>query len=58
MGRLDKTEEFVDLVDSLDQEWRELELEGTQIIGSKTRGSQWMFGEEECQKSLAVQPRG
>ena len=33
-GRLDKTEEFVDLVDSLDQEWRELELEGMQIIGS------------------------
>ena len=34
VGRLDKTEEFVDLVDSLDQEWRELELEGMQIIGS------------------------
>ena len=28
------TEDFVDLVDSLDQEWRELELEGMQIIGS------------------------
>ena len=28
------TEEFVDMVDSLDQEWRELELEGIQIIGS------------------------
>ena len=34
VGRLDRTEEFVDLVDSLDQEWRELELEGMQIIGS------------------------
>ena len=34
VGRLDKTEEFVDLVDSLDQEWREIELEGMQIIGS------------------------
>ena len=34
VGRLDKTEEFVDLVDSLDQEWRALELEGMQIIGS------------------------
>ena len=34
VGRLDMTEEFVDLVDSLDQEWRELELEGMQIIGS------------------------
>ena len=33
-GKLDMTEEFVDLVDSLDQEWRELELEGMQIIGS------------------------
>ena len=34
VGRLDKTEQFVDLVDSLEQEWRELELEGMQIIGS------------------------
>ncbi|MGB1689332.1 MAG: hypothetical protein ACPHDM_01405, partial [Candidatus Poseidoniaceae archaeon] len=34
VGRLDMTEEFVDLVDSLDQAWRELELEGMQIIGS------------------------
>ena len=34
VGRLDMTEQFVDLVDSLDQEWRELELEGMQIIGS------------------------
>ena len=33
-GRLELTEEFVDLVDSLDQEWRELELEGMQIISS------------------------
>ena len=33
-GKLDMTEEFVDMVDSLDQEWRELELEGMQIIGS------------------------
>lgn len=33
-GRLNLTEEFVDLVDSLDQEWRELELEGMQIINS------------------------
>ncbi len=32
VGHLDRTEEFVDLVDSLDQEWRELELEGMQII--------------------------
>ncbi len=34
VGKLDKTEEFVDLVDSLDQEWREMELEGMQIISS------------------------
>jgi hypothetical protein len=33
-GRLELTTEFVDLVDSLDQEWRELELEGMQIISS------------------------
>jgi hypothetical protein len=33
-GQLELTEEFVDLVDSLDQEWRELELEGMQIINS------------------------
>ena len=34
VGRLDMTEEFVDMVDALDQEWRELELQGMQIIGS------------------------
>ncbi|MFL2962360.1 MAG: hypothetical protein ACJZ2K_05200 [Candidatus Poseidoniaceae archaeon] len=33
-GNLNLTEEFIDLVDSLDQKWRELELEGMQIIGS------------------------
>jgi len=33
-GQLELTAEFVDLVDSLDQEWRELELEGMQIISS------------------------
>ena len=33
-GNLNLTEEFIDLVDSLDQEWRELELEGMQIIGT------------------------
>lgn len=33
-GNLNLTEEFIDLVDSLDQEWRELELEGMQIIGA------------------------
>ena len=34
VGRLDMTEQFVDMVDALDQEWRELELQGMQIIGS------------------------
>ena len=59
VGRLDKTEEFVDLVDSLDQEWRELELEGMQIIGhGKTKDSPWMFGGLEWPKSLAVLPLG
>ena len=33
-GRLDMTEQFVDMVDALDQEWRELELQGMQKIGS------------------------
>jgi len=33
VGRLEHTEEFVDFVDSLDQEWRELELEGMALIG-------------------------
>lgn len=33
-GKLGSTEEFVDLVDSLDQEWRELELHGMQIVDS------------------------
>ena len=35
VGRLDMTEQFVDMVDALDQEWRELELQGMQIIGSR-----------------------
>ena len=34
VGRLDMTEQFVDMVDALDQEWRELELQGMEIIGS------------------------
>ena len=34
VGRLDMTEQFVDMVDALDQEWKELELQGMQIIGS------------------------
>ena len=34
VGRLDMTEQFVDMVDALDQEWRELELQGMQLIGS------------------------
>ena len=33
VGRLEHTEKFVDFVDSLDQEWRELELEGMAMIG-------------------------
>lgn len=33
VGRLEHTEEFVDFVDSLDHEWRELELEGMALIG-------------------------
>ena len=33
VGCLEHTEEFVDFVDSLDHEWRELELEGMTLIG-------------------------
>ena len=32
IGQLDKTEEFLDLVDSLDAQWREYELEGMSMI--------------------------
>ena len=53
-GRLELTEEFVDLVDSLDQEWRELELEGMQIIAS------WEdlgFAMDSWRTRLAEEPR-
>ncbi|MGB1990894.1 MAG: hypothetical protein ACPHUO_01795 [Candidatus Poseidoniaceae archaeon] len=54
VGRLDKTEEFVDLVDSLDQEWRELELEGMQIIGSwEDKG----FAMDVWRTRMAEEPR-
>ena len=54
VGRLDMTEEFVDLVDSLDQEWRELELEGMQIIGSwEDKG----FAMDIWRKRLSEEPR-
>ena len=54
VGRLDKTEEFVDLVDSLDQEWRELELEGMQIIGSwEDKG----FAMDVWRSRMAEEPR-
>lgn len=33
VGHLEHTEEFVDFVDSLDHEWRELELDGMALIG-------------------------
>ena len=54
VGRLDMTEEFVDLVDSLDQEWRELELEGMEIIGSwEDKG----FAMEIWRSRLSQEPR-
>ena len=54
VGRLDKTEEFIDLVDSLDQEWRELELEGMQIIGSwEDKG----FAMDVWRARMAEEPR-
>ena len=53
-GMLDRTEEFVDLVDSLDQEWRELELEGMQIISSwEDRG----FAMDVWRTRVAEEPR-
>lgn len=46
-GKLSATEDFVDFVDSLDQEWRELELQGMQMVNSwEERGfemSIWRF---------------
>ena len=53
-GRLELTEEFIDLVDSLDQEWRELELEGMQIINA------WEdlgFAMDSWRTRLAEEPR-
>ena len=53
-GRLNLTEEFVDLVDSLDQEWRELELEGMEIINSwEDRG----FAMDVWRSRLVEEPR-
>lgn len=53
-GNLNLTEEFIDLVDSLDQEWRELELEGMQIIGAwEDRG----FAMDVWRSRVAEEPR-
>ena len=53
-GRLDMTEEFVDLVDSLDQEWREFELEGMEIINSwENKG----FAMDVWRSRLTEEPR-
>jgi hypothetical protein len=53
-GKLELTEEFVDLVDSLDQEWRELELKGMQIISSwEDRG----FAMDVWRSRLSEEPR-
>ena len=53
-GKLNLTEEFIDLVDSLDQEWRELELEGMQIISSwEDRG----FAMDVWRSRVAEEPR-
>ena len=53
-GQLEMTEEFVDLVDSLDQEWRELELQGMQIIGAwEDRG----FAMDVWRSRVAEEPR-
>ena len=53
-GHLNLTEEFVDLVDALDQEWKELELEGMQIINSwEDRG----FAMDVWRSRVAEEPR-
>jgi hypothetical protein len=53
-GNLNLTEEFIDLVDSLDQEWRELELEGMQLISSwEDRG----FAMDVWRSRVAEEPR-
>ena len=39
-------------MDSLDQEWREMELEGMQIISSwEDKDSLWTSGIQGCQKN-------
>ena len=53
-GHLNHTEEFIDLVDSLDQEWREMELHGMQIISSwEDRG----FAMDVWRSRVAEEPR-
>ncbi|MEE2984593.1 MAG: hypothetical protein VX366_00035 [Candidatus Thermoplasmatota archaeon] len=53
-GKLKHTEEFVTLVDSLDQEWKELELEGMQIVNSwEDKG----FVMDSWRSRIAEEPR-
>ena len=54
VGHLEHTEEFVDFVDSLDHEWRELELDGMALIGGwEDRG----FAMDMWRVRLADEPR-
>ena len=53
-GSLEHTEEFLDLVDSLDHEWRELELRGMEIVSSwEDEG----FAMDYWHQRIAVEPR-
>jgi len=53
-GSLEHTEEFLDLVDSLDQEWREFELRGMEIVSSwEDEG----FAMDYWRQRIAEEPR-
>jgi len=53
-GSLEHTEEFLDLVDSLDHEWRELELRSMEIVGSwEDEG----FAMDYWRQRIAEEPR-
>ncbi|MDP6870452.1 MAG: hypothetical protein QGI21_06755 [Candidatus Poseidoniaceae archaeon] len=55
VGHLDHTEEFVDLVDALDQEWREFELEGMSLVETwEDRG----FAMDVWRLRVSEEPRG
>ena len=53
-GHLDRTEELIDLVDSLEQEWRRLDLDGMEILDKwQSRG----FAVDQWRQRFSEEPR-